>query len=144
MAAYTSGSDTQRPLTKQGRNDVATVIRDRHSSLGDIEAILTSPYRRAQETAEIVAQGLSRSDESFVCEQLIPESSPEALIKYLDNLSWRSVLLTTHQPLVGHVITLLLGDRQLQAIEPGCLVAMEAELLLPGCAELCWVQHPES
>jgi phosphohistidine phosphatase len=142
MAASTSGSDALRPLTKQGREDVAGVILNSTLLTSRLESVLTSPYRRARETAEIVVQQLAYPGQIEVCDELRPESSPRALIKYLDARSLTSVLLTTHQPLIGDVVNLLLGNRQLAAIEPGCLVALEAEILVPGCVEFCWIQSP--
>ncbi len=140
-------ADAQRPLTDEGRKDVAEVIDKRIASLKGLEIILTSPYLRARETARVVLERLELKGQSFsgeflVCDELVPESNPGAVTKVLNQLNAESVLLTTHQPLIGNVLSTLVGDPQLQAIDPAWLVALETDTILPGFANLRWLQMP--
>ncbi|MBV1931122.1 MAG: histidine phosphatase family protein [Porticoccaceae bacterium] len=150
-AAYRSGAelitDAQRPLTDEGRKDVAEVIDKRIASFKDLEVILTSPYLRARQTAELALERLEHHGSGFsgkflVCDELVPESNPRVVSKVLNQINAGSVLLTTHQPLIGNVLSTLVGDSQLQAIDPAWLVALETGAVLPGFANLCWLQMP--
>ncbi len=144
--AVTVASDAKRPLTEQGRQDVARVIEARKASLSDLDIVLTSPYRRARETAEIVMQGLGFSGQLLVCNELTPASDLSSVAKLLDNLidksGINSMLLASHQPLVGEVLNRLTGEVQLRSIEPAWLVALETEAVLPGYADFRWLQRP--
>ena len=144
MAAHVAGMDAERPLTAEGRRDVATVIDSRASSLTDTEMILVSPYRRTRQTAEIVRERLSFQGQLRICDELTPDSYFEVLAGLLNKLDLAAVLLVTHQPLIGNVVSGLVGDPQLRAIEPAWLVALETEAILPGYADLTWLQMPAS
>lgn len=150
-AAYRSGAeritDAQRPLTDEGRKNVAEVIDKRIASLKDLEVILSSPYLRARQTAQLALErleyhGYGFSGEFLVCDALVPESNLGAVTKVLNQINAGSVLLTTHQPLIGNMLSTLIGDPQLQAIDPAWLVALETDVVLPGFANLRWLQMP--
>ena len=153
-AAHTKGADAQRPLTEEGRQDVAEVVDSRIESLSDVALILTSPYRRARETADIVIErvnrrGAERNEQGFqgellICDVLVPESNFAALAKLLNELDAPSILLATHQPLIGQLLNTLVGDPQLQAMEPAWLAAVESEAVTPGYGKLLWLEMPDS
>ena len=153
-AAYIQGADAQRPLTEEGRRDVAAVVDSRIDSLINVGLILTSPYRRARETAEITIARINhwqagRNEQGFqgellICDELVPESNFTVLAKLLDELNSDSILLTSHQPLVGQVVSTLVDDPRLQAMEPAWLAAVETEAVLPGYGELNWLAVPGS
>lgn len=150
-AAYRLGAeqtdDAQRPLSGEGRREVVEVIDKRIDWLKNLDIILSSPYLRARQTAELTLERLEQhgygfSGEFLIADELVPESNPGNVSKVLNQMNAGSVLLTTHQPLIGNTLSTLIGDSQLQAIEPGWLVALETEGVLPGFASLCWLQIP--
>ena len=153
-AAHIQGADAQRPLTDDGRRDVAAVVDSRIDALSNVGLILTSPYRRARETAEIALERINhcrvgRNEQGFqgellICDELVSESNFTILAKLLNELNADSILLTTHQPLVGQVVSTLVDDPRLQAMEPAWLAAVETDAVAPGFGELLWLERPVS
>lgn len=139
-----AGADAERPLTEQGRRQVAAVIDRREAVLGDLEMIITSPYLRTRQTAGIVSERLNFQGELLVCDELTPDSNITVLAGLLNKLNPVAALLVTHQPFIGNVLSALVGDSQLRAIEPAWLVALETEAISPGYADLAWLQMPGS
>jgi phosphohistidine phosphatase len=52
---YRGGADAERPLTPEGRTRTRRAARGLAKELGPVTAIATSPYRRARETAALLA-----------------------------------------------------------------------------------------
>lgn len=137
-----AASDVERRLTRRGESDVLGVIASRRAELAGIELIVTSPYRRARQTAKIAAQALGFERELLITELLEPGAEPRALLHFIDTLGSGSVLLVTHQPLVGNVLSLLSGDNIWLGTGTAHLVALQAEALAPGFADARWAQTP--
>lgn len=64
------GPDEARPLTGKGRRRLRQERRGLREAVGGVDVILSSPYARAQETAEIVARNL-RHDAGIVLEDTL-------------------------------------------------------------------------
>ena len=137
-----AASDAERRLTPAGESDVLGVIESRRAELATVELIVTSPYRRALQTAKIAAQALDFDRELLVTEQLEPGADPQALFHFIDALDAKSILLVTHQPLVGNVLSLLSGDSRWLATGTANLVALQTEAPVPGFADVRWAQVP--
>ena len=97
--------DLARPLTKHGHAQARAVARWLHKRLPAGMRVLSSPARRAQETAQ--ALGLPVE----VLDELAPDATPAALIAAA---GWphakRTVLIVGHQPTLGETAAALLGD----------------------------------
>ncbi len=137
-----AASDAERRLTPRGEGDVLGVIESRRAELAGVELIVTSPYRRALQTAKIAAQALDFDQELLVTEQLEPGAEPQALFAFIDALDAKSILLVTHQPLVGNVLSLLSGDNVWQGAGTANLVALQTQAPVPGFADVHWAQIP--
>ena len=138
-----AASDAERSLTPAGEEAVQGVIQSRLAELAGIELIVTSPYRRALQTAKIAAQVLGFDRQLLLTEQLEPGGEPQALLRFIDSLDAESVLLVTHQPLVGNVLSLLSGDSVFLGTGTANLVALQTEVLVPGFADVRWAQIPD-
>ncbi|MBQ0721443.1 MAG: phosphohistidine phosphatase SixA [Gammaproteobacteria bacterium] len=138
-----AASDAQRRLTRSGEGDVLAVIESRRSELAGLELIVTSPYRRARQTAKIAAQALDFEPKLLVSEHLEPGAEPQALLRFIDSLAAESILLVTHQPLVGNVLSLLSGDNIWLATGTANLVALQTQAPVPGFADVRWAQIPD-
>lgn len=112
--------DSQRPLTDEGRVKMRKVARGMGALDLSFDMILTSPYARAQETAEIVARRFAGTP-LMASEQLTPDGSFDGLVTFLRELSEmpRSVLLVGHEPHLGEVACQLLSG------EPGAFIVMK-------------------
>lgn len=105
-----SGRDDERALTAEGAARAAAVGRGLALLAPTIEVVLSSPYRRARETAEAAARALGVEGvvESSALE---PGRAASEIVRQLSAAPWNRVLLVGHEPLLGSVIGLVVfGD----------------------------------
>ncbi len=106
-----SGRDADRRLTDEGREKLRRVLERAHSAGVSPSLILSSPYKRAIETAEIAARELGYDGKIVRVDCLTPESSPPAV--WMEIVSHRhepAVLLAGHEPLFSAIIAYMLGS----------------------------------
>lgn len=105
-ASMDAPSDALRPLTERGRMQTAANIEKHLDSLNVVTDIWVSQLLRAQQTAEIVAQRLSIQPQTQ--RFLTPDSDPTRVVRALEEeATGKTVLLVSHQPLVGNLVSLL-------------------------------------
>jgi phosphohistidine phosphatase SixA len=138
--------DASRTLTAQGQEEVAfmaawLVGRDDldHSRL----RLLASPYRRAQQTAELVAKAMHCDFETLPI--ITPDDSPLAVVDWLlEQREGTTLLLVSHMPLVGALTGLLVEGRP--DVGPGfstaAIAELEAKVLASGCARMKRLTSP--
>ena len=88
-----AASDSQRALTEHGRAEVRAML-----PLFDdtpLDVILVSPYRRAQQTAELVSRGLAHARGVATAAWLTPDDDPRQALDFLGERSELNVLLVT-------------------------------------------------
>lgn len=133
------GGDASRRLTPQGKAAAFRKAEAWKPRLGGVELILTSPYPRAVETAEILAVvldklGLIRPDAMFAS-----TSSAEDILRHLRNFTTHGeVLVVGHEPWITGLTSLLVAgfsDSRIRLRAPG-LITLDADLLSPRGAEL--------
>lgn len=101
--------DADRTLTPEGRERMEQEAQGMAALGLKWDRILTSPYLRARETAEIVAQKLGCPERLEVCEALVPGGSRKDLFKRLQKCEAdEQILLVGHEPdlseLIGELI----------------------------------------
>ena len=105
-----SGRDEDRALTPQGAARAAAVSRGLALLAPTIEVVLSSPYRRARETAEAAARALG-VEGVIESSALEPGRTASEVLRQLSAAPWSRVLLVGHEPLLGSVVGLLVfGD----------------------------------
>nr|WP_298250851.1 phosphohistidine phosphatase SixA [uncultured Halomonas sp.] len=135
--------DAGRELTRHGQQQVRRMAawlagRD---DLGGLR-LLASPYRRAQQTAALVAEALGGAEVSIEVETLgriTPDDSPQAVADWLvEQAPGRPLMLVSHMPLVGALAGLLVEGREDRGLGfPTAAVAeFEADVWAAGCARL--------
>jgi phosphohistidine phosphatase len=112
------------------------------------DLILSSPYLRARQTAEIIAEALKARKKLELSDNLTPGGSAKKLVDLLNHLrpSPESVLLVGHEPYLSTLISLLVaGDASLAMVmKKGGLCKLSVESLAPGrCATLEWLLTPK-
>ncbi|OXS20462.1 phosphohistidine phosphatase SixA [Pseudomonas rhodesiae] len=133
-------TDAERNLTERGR---AEVLRSAAHLIGQpLGAIIASPYVRAQQTARLVREALGFVPDIRTVPWLTPEGSPEQVLAHL--VAEDNVLLVSHQPLVGNLISFLQHghSRQLQPMYTASLAQLEGEFALAGLMSLVSVKNP--
>lgn len=142
-----TGHDAERPLTKKGSKKmerIAAFIKEQDLSF---DLILASPFRRARQTAEIVADTLSCRDRLLFSHNLKIGGSRRALISEITtkHRSKRAILLVGHEPYLGALISRLISgeDRTPIALRKGGLCSLRVASLRYGrCATLDWLLAP--
>jgi phosphohistidine phosphatase len=100
--------DTLRPLTEKGRKVHARVTKALRDTALIPETVLTSPWLRAAQTAEILTQGLGLAA-ALPCPPLAADPDPAALDALVGPRKGRSVVaLVGHSPWLEELAALVL------------------------------------
>ena len=141
-------NDADRPLTPEGQRKLEQ-IADAMGALDlSFDRIISSPYVRARETAEIVAEALGARKKLELSDALTPGGSFRRLVELLNCLepSPESVLLVGHEPYLSGLISLLVSGKETFGVvmKKGGLCKLTTESLKHGrCAALQWLLTPK-
>jgi phosphohistidine phosphatase len=138
-------NDPDRRLTDEGIAKLREVVRGMRSVRLSFDRILTSPYLRARQTAEIVAAALGIEETVERCPHLAPDGDPAALIKAINAPAAPRTLLVGHEPGLSRLIsTLTSGDPGAAfTLKKAGLCKLTAATLRHGrCASLEWLLAP--
>lgn len=109
-ASDAPGGDAARPLTDEGRVGIAAMARGLAAFGFRPDALWHSPYTRAAQTAEILAQALSPA--TVVVEgALTPVSSPARAAQAIVQAQARCLVVVSHMPLLPQLTVELVGAR---------------------------------
>ena len=140
-------NDSARPLAPKGIKQLKKVSRALAEMDLEFDLILSSPFLRAQATAEMVAAGLKSKKRLKFSHGLEPEKNPLHFIRELQRLkpSPARILLVGHEPFLSRLISVLTtGESALRLdFAKGGLCRLEVETLRVGkCAALAWLLTP--
>ena len=94
-----AGDDSGRPLTAEGGKKMRRIAQGMSALKLSFDLILSSPYRRAQETANIVAARFNMRRHLCLTEALTPLGDRRALIQEISALAGAgSIVLVGHEP----------------------------------------------
>lgn len=107
---HAEGGDSQRALTTEGRRKLSSVVAQACRAGMSPELILTSPYVRARETAEIAAKAAGFSQKLIETDNLVPYANPLELWEELrGRREAQQVLVVGHNPHLSDLLSVLLG-----------------------------------
>ncbi|HXN49570.1 MAG TPA: phosphohistidine phosphatase SixA [Bryobacteraceae bacterium] len=102
--------DQDRALTEEGRKKLRPVLERARSARVEPSLILTSPYVRAVQTAEMAAEALGYKGTLVRTETLVPGSVPQAAwLEIREHRGEKAILLAGHEPLLSAIAAYLLG-----------------------------------
>ena len=78
-----------RPLTETGIQKMKVAAKGIAEVIRDVDLILTSPLARAHDTAKIAAKALRYKHKIELCKELLPGTSLNSVLEYLDRKSTR-------------------------------------------------------
>jgi len=141
------GPDEERPLTDQGTAKLRRVVRGMKALGLSFDRILTSPYLRALQTAEIVAAEMGAPKKIERTLHLTPAGDPRALMDLLRSRSGekRNVLVVGHEPYLSDLISVLVSgdDRTVITLKKAGLCKLAIQTPRYGrCADLEWLLTP--
>lgn len=139
--------DNQRSLTEKGRKKLGKIARNLEKLDLSFGLILTSPYLRARQTADVVADSLD-IEPGLVqeSENLTPLGFGDKLVEEINAREpVNDLLLVGHEPFLSQLIGMLLaGDASLSIdMKKAGLCKLSIENLSYGrCATLEWLMSP--
>lgn len=92
-----SKEDSLRPLTEKGRDKAKEMAKALCEWEPEVDLIVSSPYVRAMQTAEIIVQNYKRV-EILESSELVPSSPPQAFAQWLA----KQIRMETSIVVVGH------------------------------------------
>jgi phosphohistidine phosphatase len=104
-------SDSQRPLTDKGRKKMRQIAKGLRNLGVEFDLILSSPYVRARETAEVLADVFKMKKKIAFSDNLIPLGNPELLITEVnEKYSVDSIAVVGHEPHLSTLVGLLTAE----------------------------------
>ncbi len=138
------GDDYDRPLTPQGRQRIAREAGAIAALSLELEAIVTSPLVRAQQTASIVAGKLKIPERLVEDARLGSGFDREALEEMLaERPNAGAILLVGHEPTMSATIGAVVGGAQLVFKKGGLACVTFASTGSPLTGELLWLIPPK-
>ncbi len=113
IAEDNAATDADRQLTEEGRQKLRRVLKRAAAAGVQPSLILSSPYKRAIETAEIAATELDYKGKILRVGSLTPDSSPPSVWSEIrGHRDESAILLAGHEPLFSSTVAFLLGSTQ--------------------------------
>lgn len=138
-----SGLDQDRVLTGEGVARTRAAGRVLHPLGVELDLILSSPYARAWQTAEIIAKQAGYEKQLRPCPALACGASPALIIGELQKAARQhsNILLVGHEPDLSHLISHLLSGSPAIAVsvKKGALCKLACTKLEPGNVRLEWL-----
>ena len=138
--------DSQRPLTDKGRKKMEKIVRGIHQLGVELDAILTSPYVRARDTAKILASEFKMMDKIAFTDNLIPPGDFENLVNEIhEKHDVNNLALVGHEPMLSSLISwLTTGNTDMKLnLKKGGVACLEADnLFQEHRATLLWLLTP--
>ena len=104
-------SDSERPLTDKGRKKMRQIAKGLRNLGVEFDLILSSPYVRARETAEILVEVFKMKKKITFTENLIPIANPELFIEEINQTySVDSIAVVGHEPHLSTLIGILIAE----------------------------------
>src|ERR1700682_3499287 len=136
--------DGKRPLTAEGTSRLRKSVRGLVRLGVAFEVILTSPFLRARQTADVVASVYDPRPHIVTAESLAPGGSYHAAVTDLEKQARRTrIALVGHEPGIGELAARLGGCRPPLELKKGAICRIDVEALPPtGPGALRWLLTP--
>jgi len=137
--------DAERALVPKGQRAVAEMAEALKKLKVAPGRVGTSPLRRAEETARIMAEILCPNAPLDVCDFLAPGGRTRQLVAWLRGLQEQSVMIVGHMPDFGRIASdLLAGTSEISIVfKKGAVCCISFEDVVSegeGCLE--WLLRP--
>lgn len=139
-----SGRDQDRKLTSEGIEHTSLSAKGLKALGVSLDLILTSPFRRALQTAEIVHKELQASE--FRIESALASGEPlEYQLAALRPLQAPSILLAGHEPDLSRLVSSLISGSYNASVtmKKGAICKLRCSRLSPGGGCLEWLLSPK-
>jgi phosphohistidine phosphatase len=106
-----SGEDSLRALSEKGAKKMRQIAKGLRMLGSQFDVILSSPYVRARETAEILADVFKMNKKLEFTDSLAPMADPNLLLAEIDKRHRvNSIALVGHEPYLSRLISILVAN----------------------------------
>lgn len=144
--AALSDTDSKRPLSKKGLEDINKVAKYNKTSGNKVIHVLHSKKLRAQQTAEILATEMLVGDDIELCADINPNDPLEPLLQLITELH-EDTLIVGHLPYMSYLVAHLMGKPETMnqiTFTPGTMVCLVLPENQHGPWKLDTVVQPEN
>jgi phosphohistidine phosphatase len=142
-------NSSELPLTIAGREEIAVIARSlKHLNI-KFDAIISSPLKRAVQTAKIIAKALVIEKGISVWNELVPEGNRSKLYQRLNQYTREStILMVGHQPYLTNIISDMIFQKRVNQVgqinlKKAGLAKIRVTSLTPNTSgELRWLLTP--
>jgi phosphohistidine phosphatase len=128
--AATGREDALRPLTAEGTRKMKRTARGLRTIIPGIDVLVSSPFARAHETAEILRREYEL-DRIETARELEPATPLDEVVSWLGRLDNGVVTIVGHEPQLGHLVTYLITGSNHSGVElkkgGACLIEFDAQ-----------------
>jgi phosphohistidine phosphatase len=139
-------SDPDRFLTQEGNEKTKEVAKGLAKLADEPDLLLTSPYVRALQTAEIVADALDYPKQKIrKTDALLPGAEAQQLFRELaKDKDHSTVFVFGHAPHLDELLATAVGSRNhISALKKAGVALVELKRLLPPSGQLVWLATPK-
>lgn len=140
--------DHLRPLTLKGRKKMQKVCVELREHVKSIDAIVSSPYTRARQTAEIISQ-IYYETKVYEAPELVPHAPPGAFVKWMRTQAkkYKRLVVVGHEPHLSAFASYMLTGKSESFIDlkKSGVICLQMESFAhaeAGAAELMWYVPP--
>lgn len=145
--AFTNEEDPERHLNNDGINQCHLAGKALKRLNITFDVIVSSPKVRARQTAELIAEEIGYSGKEIkITDTLEPTALPKDTITYLQGFTGiKSILLTGHLPLLGHLASELLSKASHISFlfEPSAVCHISMDQVNSHIGDFHWFLTPE-
>jgi phosphohistidine phosphatase len=147
ILSFSAHDDQSRPLVKSGVSDFKNVLNRFQHKLVNPTILLSSPYLRAIQTAQILSKRLKLG--IVEVDNIFPDSDPQNFLNWLEQSAVKENLIVVgHEPNLSKIISLLMGssDQKIIKLKKSSITAIEISDLSFGLTRnnlLLWSVNPQ-
>lgn len=136
--------DADRQLTEQGREQVLQAAQ--FLAGVQFDRVLSSPYVRARQTAELLRATLQHQGDIEIVPWLTPDEDAREVTRKLDGYSVENLLIVAHQPLLGTLGSWLIDADRQHGLPLGTasLACLDGDFIGAGTMQLHSLQHVQT
>jgi phosphohistidine phosphatase len=138
--------DPERYLTEEGVEKTKQVAKGVAALGATADLLLSSPYVRAMQTAEIFAAALDYAKQKIRrTDLLLPGAEPSMLFRELaKDKESSSIFLFGHAPQLDDIIATALGSRHhVTSLKKAGVALIELKRVSPPSAQMVWLAPPK-
>jgi len=137
-------ADPERPLTSKGMDKTREVMRGLRNLGIEPDTLITSPFLRAAQTAEIACEVFEfRREKIRRSETLLPNAKPSEIFRELSRIRTREVMCFGHGPHIDLALAHGLGrDEAVTELKKPGVACLEITRFAPLRTTLLWMATP--